>query len=75
MKQRPRRGPKGKSKGILHLLKQQENSGIYKFYLPYSIGHLGIECGRMQKKLDNLQKTFNWDSAPGEQMIGSSFVR
>ena len=29
----------------------------------------------MWKKLDNLQKTFNWDSAPGEQMIGSSFVR
>ena len=28
-----------------------------------------------QKKLDNLQKTFNRDSAPGEQMIGSSFFR
>ena len=30
---------------------------------------------KKQKKLDNLQKTFNRDSAPGEQMIGSSFVR
>ena len=30
---------------------------------------------KKQKKLDNLQKTLNWDSAPGKQMIGSSFVR